>query len=263
MQVKKIFLLLIFNVLAVFSQEQRLEVFFDFNQHHLNNQAIAKLNSWIVENGDPQVSKIYGFCDWVGSNPYNDTLSLKRVDAVFQFLKNNNISIKEDYLLKGFGKKFEQSKNQAENRKVIIIYEIPTTEKKAVAETVPTLSQQIKTAKTGEKILLENIHFYNNSARVVPKSQPILYDLLCIMEENPNLRIEIQGHICCQTEKDVRDISTARARFIYNFLLRNKISRKRLAYKGYGISKPIHPIPEQSEKEEDENRRVEILILEN
>jgi outer membrane protein OmpA-like peptidoglycan-associated protein len=36
-----------------------------------------------------------------------------------------------------------------------------------------------------------------------------------------------------------------------------------MTYKGYGVSRPIHPIPEQNSLEEDENRRVEILILEN
>ena len=75
-------------------------------------------------------------------------------------------------------------------------------------------------------------------------------------------KIEIQGHICCQNEKDPYDISTARARAVYMFLLRNKIDRKRMTYKGYGITRPIHPIPEQSEAEKDENRRVEIMIVE-
>jgi flagellar motor protein MotB len=62
---------------------------------------------------------------------------------------------------------------------------------------------------------------------------------------------------------DLNDVSTARARAIYNFLIRNKISRKRLAYKGFGTSMPIHKIPERTEEEADENRRVEIMILEN
>jgi flagellar motor protein MotB len=36
-----------------------------------------------------------------------------------------------------------------------------------------------------------------------------------------------------------------------------------MTFKGYGVSRPIHPIPEKNTAEEDENRRVEILILEN
>jgi flagellar motor protein MotB len=34
-------------------------------------------------------------------------------------------------------------------------------------------------------------------------------------------------------------------------------------FKGFGVTKPIHKIPEKNEVEADENRRVEILILEN
>ena len=54
-----------------------------------------------------------------------------------------------------------------------------------------------------------------------------------------------------------------RARAIYNYLVGQKINRKRLSYKGFGTSNPIHPIPEKNAQEQDENRRVEILILEN
>ena len=124
------------------------------------------------------------------------------------------------------------------------------------------LTKKIKGSKVGELITLPNIYFFNNSARIVPKSQPTLNDLRCAMEENPKLKIEIQGHICCQTNGDKNDVSTARARAIYNYLLRSKIDRKRMTFKGYGTSRPIHPIPEKTEQEEDENRRVEILIVE-
>jgi outer membrane protein OmpA-like peptidoglycan-associated protein len=44
---------------------------------------------------------------------------------------------------------------------------------------------------------------------------------------------------------------------------RNKIDSKRMTFKGYGTSRPIHKIPEKNESEADENRRVEILIVEN
>ena len=99
--------------------------------------------------------------------------------------------------------------------------------------------------------------------RVLPKSKPILYELLCALEENQNLKIEIQGHICCQLTGDINGLSVTRARAIYNYLILQKINKKRLSYKGFGVTKPIHPIPEKSELEQEENRRVEILILEN
>jgi outer membrane protein OmpA-like peptidoglycan-associated protein len=83
------------------------------------------------------------------------------------------------------------------------------------------------------------------------------------MNDNPKLKIEIQGHICCKLPSEYDAVSTARARAIFNFLILNKIDRKRLSFKGYGVSRPIHPIPEKNSQEEDDNRRVEIMIIDN
>ena len=255
-----LFLLILFSVNS-FGQEQ-LEVFFDFNKSEINESAKQKLETWIAADKEVEVSKIYGYCDWIGTNPYNDTLSLKRVDAVYKFLKSKNITVLDNYEVKGFGKDFKQSKIQSENRKVTIYFQkkkviIPTSEGNK------TLDERVKIAKKGDVLILKNIYFFNRSAKIVPDSKPVLYELLCVLEENPNLIIQIQGHICCQLVSDFEDISTARARAIYVFLAQNKINRKRLSFKGFGVSKPIHPIPEKTEQEADENRRVEIMILEN
>jgi flagellar motor protein MotB len=45
-------------------------------------------------------------------------------------------------------------------------------------------------------------------------------------------------------------------------LIQNGINRKRISYKGYGNTRPVHPIPEKSPEEEEDNRRVEIMIVE-
>jgi outer membrane protein OmpA-like peptidoglycan-associated protein len=242
------------------SAQQTVEVFFDFDKYFLTDESVTTLERTLQENPNIVVSKIYGYCDWKGSNGYNDTLSLKRVREVYHFLRNKGIKIKSDYETKGFGEDFEQSEIQSENRKVTIIYEEIKPEK--TTDYKKALSELVKNSNVGDKIKLQNINFRNNSAVIVPKSKPVLYDLLCVMEENPKLKIEIQGHICCQTEKDEFDVSSARARAIYMFLIRNKIDRKRLTYKGYGITRPIYPIPEKNEAEADENRRVEIMIVE-
>ncbi|HEY0045684.1 MAG TPA: OmpA family protein [Flavobacterium sp.] len=251
------YLLLLISLTA--SSQEKVEVFFDFDQHELTKKAIATLELAFADASNPEVVKIYGFCDWKGSNSYNDTLSVKRVEAVYQHLIRKGVKIRKDYEIKGFGEDFEQDKEQAANRKVLVVYYKNAPE----VNPVSSLTDQVKDAKAGDKIKLQNINFYNNSATIVPKSKPVLYELLCIMEENPQLKIEIQGHICCQLEADLNDVSTARARAIYNFLLRNKISRNRLSFKGFGVSRPIHPIPEKSDAEADDNRRVEIMIVGN
>ncbi|CAM3940056.1 OmpA family protein [Flavobacterium antarcticum] len=249
------------SLFSCFSQE-KIAVYFDFNKYELNPTALTALNDWILAQPDSKVLKIYGFCDWKGTSEYNDTLSLQRVQTVFEYLTEHKIAIDKDYLQKGFGKNFTQDKNQALNRKVEIEYSnaIPQAEKQIKEK---NLAESFKIAQKGDVVRLKNINFYNNSARIVPKSESTLYDLLCVMQENPKLKIEIQGHICCQLSTSLDHISTARARAIYNHLIRNKIARNRLSYKGYGVSQPIYPIPEKSDFEENENRRVEIKILEN
>jgi outer membrane protein OmpA-like peptidoglycan-associated protein len=155
-----------------------------------------------------------------------------------------------------------QSEVQDENRRVTIIFQ---EKKPIIVEVAPDqkLKDKLKDSKVGDLIRLPNLYFFNNSAKIVPKSQPVLYDLLCLMNDNPKLKIEIQGHICCKLPNQVDAVSTARARAIYNFLIANKVSRKRLSFKGFGATRPIHPIPEKSTQEEDDNRRVEIMIVEN
>ena len=259
MRLKQSIVFFLFFTLTAFGQGQ-LEVFFDFNKDTPNKDSLEKLALWIKDNKTVQVTRVLGYCDSVDTNNYNKRLAERRIAAVLYILINNQIGFNATLEKIAVGKEFNQSKVQAENRKVVVFYSVS----KPNPEILTTeLTEQIKNAKVGETVKLPNIYFFNNSARIVPKSKPTLYELLCAMQDFPNLKIEIQGHICCQINKDVNDVSTARAKAIYTFLILNKIDRKRMKYKGYGVSKPIHSIPEKSDQEEDENRRVEILILEN
>jgi len=260
-----VFWILFFTASSVTAQD-KCTVFFDFNKHDLNAAANEKLVAWMTENPSIEVTKIYGFCDWKGTNTYNDSLSIKRVTTVFNFLKKNNIKVKEGYEIKGFGEDFEQSKIQSENRKVLIVFEPKKEEPPVVValddDKVP-MAEKFKIAKVGDKIKLKNLYFYNMTPRILPTSKPALIELLCVLQDNPKLKIEIQGHICCQKVYDINELSVMRARAIYNYLVSQRINRKRLTYKGFGTSHPIHPIPEKNKEEEEENRRVEIMITEN
>lgn len=240
----------------IYGQKQ-VEVFFDFNKDFPNQASILQINEWIAKHKNVEITKLLGYCDSVDTKDYNKKLALRRIENVQTLLDKSGLQFSKSLERVAYGKDFKQSKVQAENRKVTIFYK--ELEMIAVES---ELTKKIKNSKVGETITLPNIYFFNNSARIVPKSQPTLIDLRCAMEENPKLKIEIQGHICCQLVTDANNISTARARAIYSYLIRNKIDRKRMTFKGFGVSKPIHPIPEKNEQEENENRRVEILIIE-
>lgn len=248
--------------LKIVSQESK-DVYFDFNKDQLNSISQQDFLLWLTDNKNATITKISGYCDSVDSKNYNKKLAERRILEVIKLLEKNTNKFHPNFEKVAFGKDFLQSKIQAENRKVTIFYS--NLEKLPESKTSITnqLTEKIKNSKVGEIITLPNIYFFNNSARIVPKSQPILYVVLCAMQDNPKLKIEIQGHICCQPKNDINDVSTSRAKAIYTFLIQNKIDRKRMTFKGYGVSKPIHKIPEKNSLQEDENRRVELLILEN
>lgn len=255
----KITTAIVFFLVSITSLGQKqVEVFFDFNKDFPNPASILDINEWISQNKNAEIYKLLGYCDSVDTKNYNKKLAERRIENVQVLLVKSGMKFGTDLEKIAFGKDFKQSKIQAENRKVTIFYREPV-----VLPIESELTKKIKNSKVGEYITLPNIYFFNNSARIVPKSDPTLYDLRCAMEENPKLKIEIQGHICCQTKGDVADVSTARARAIYSYLLRHKIDRKRMTFKGFANTRPIHPIPEKSPQEEDENRRVEILIVAN
>lgn len=264
MKLKWITYFLFFLLVGKLFSQDRLEVFFDFNQSEVNNLAQKKINSWITENPNMQVVRVHGYCDWVGSNAYNDSLSMQRVRSVVDYLKNHQIPIDEAYFEKGFGKRFEQSNIQDQNRKVIIYYkpiQVKTVENNK-EQTVSSLTIKMKDGVIGEKLDLEDLIFKNNSAIVVRQSIPVLDELVCILKENPTMKIQILGHICCKVEGDLENLSLQRARTVFTYLLRNKINRNRISYQGMGTSDPKFPIPEKNVEEEFANRRVEIIITE-
>lgn len=284
-----------FTVSCVFAQEQE-PFFFETNKFTLNKEQLLKLNEWSVINKDVKIVGVYGFCDEEGSVGYNDTLAKKRIDYVFNAIKNK-VKIRSDFKTRSFGELHTASTVKAENRKVILFYILPKDfvhEEEIIASKRSTVVEKekpiikfpeeytfenpdgstvrfkidtlfmkkISVAKVGEKLKLENMNFYIDTYGIMPQSRAVLYELLTVMRSCPSLKIQIQGHICC-VSKDIRDLSTQRAKAICKFLEYNGIEKSRMTFVGYGSSKPLYPLPEKIETEREANRRVEIEIVAN
>lgn len=282
------FFFFLFFPLLIQAQDQ-LQVFFDFNLNELNDASKKHLNDWIKENKEAEVLKIYGYSDEIGSIEYNDKLSLKRAQTVYKNLKNSAVKCIDKVEIKAFGKLFDLSENQDENRKVIIYFKMPkkstvqpsgnhfveevkkveVKEEKIKKEEVAKiasyeipLATKIKSTKVGDKVKLEKLNFYLDSFIILPESEEILFELLDVMKKNKKMKIEVQGHNCC-LPFDLNNISAKRAEAVCNFLKSNGIEKKRISYKGFGTTKPIFPVPEKNEEERIANRRVDIHILNN
>ena len=257
-----------------FSQE-KFEVFFDFNQDVPNENEILVLKEWIFKNPTAEILRVDGYCDSIDDNIYNTDLALKRINSVVAILKSNYLKLNDNIELKPFGKDFELSKKQEENRKVVFFYTIPINKtasieiiaaseeeyNKLVENERSQLVIKFKKSKKGDFISIQNINFYLNSEKIYEKSEPLLYELYEILYDNPKLKIEIRGHICCNENPFDTKLSSRRAIVIFKYLLDNGIELNRLSYKGIGASQPIFKIPERSESERSANRRVEILIV--
>lgn len=287
---------MVFTLMALVSNAQeRFSVYFDSNKHNLNATQTEALLNWMMQNKESKILSMYGFTDEDGTNQYNDTLAAKRVDAVLKVI-NGKIKIREDFKKISFGENFAQSAKKAENRKVIIYYLLPkdlsreeeilglkakgyvTTKKtvsfpERVVITNPNGTKSeyqldidfMKTlyhAPKGEKLKLNNLNFVLNTFAVTNDSRGKLYEILLVMQQNPNIKIDIQGHVCC-VKSDKQDLSTQRAKAVYKFLEMNEIDKARMSYRGFGSTQPLHALPEKSEEERAANRRVEIEIIEN
>jgi outer membrane protein OmpA-like peptidoglycan-associated protein len=288
-------LLLSFMFSCVFAQEQ-VSFFFESNKFVLKKEELSKLDKWLLANKDVKIVGVYGFCDEEGSVGYNDTLAKKRIDYVFNTIKDK-IKIREDFKTRNFGELHTSSPIKSENRKVTLYFILPKdfvneekiisskqvgiVEKKKPKVKFPDIyvyenpdgstvdikidtvfMKKISLANVGEKLKLESMNFFVDTFAIMPQSRSVLFELLTVMQSCPDLKIQIQGHICC-VKNDIRDLSTQRAKAICKFLEYNGIEKSRMTFVGFGSSKPLYVLPEKTEAEREANRRVEIEIITN
>ena len=287
--------LIIFLFVSKVSAQEQFSLFFASDKFELQTTELSRLNKWVSDNKEVKIIGVYGFCDEDGSAGYNDTLASKRINFVFNIILNQ-LKIRSDFKTRNFGELNNISKIKAENRRVTLFYiqpkdferedeilkikkveaaftkieinypdklvfENPDGTKSEMALDVAFM-KQIASAKSGEKLKIENLNFQFNTFAVLPSSRSKLYELLLVLEKNPSLKIDIQGHICCNPGTK-ETLSTQRAKAVYSFLVGNNVDKNRLTYKGFGSTLPIFAVPEKNEIERAANRRVEILITAN
>lgn len=121
-------------------------------------------------------------------------------------------------------------------------------------------------AQVGESADIPNLYFVGDQAVLLPRSEPELPKVLHFMQLNPDLKIEIAGHINQPNQPPVdRDswswrLSVARAKLVYDYLVENQIDSTRLEYNGYGNTQMRFPYA-RSAQQQAMNRRVEIRVL--
>jgi outer membrane protein OmpA-like peptidoglycan-associated protein len=114
--------------------------------------------------------------------------------------------------------------------------------------------------KEGVPVILKNVFFSSGSADLRPESQAELNRLKLLLDENPQMKIRINGH----TDNEGSDsenlvLSELRAKSVRDYLILKGIAANRLNYKGYGETRPI--AGNESPEGRQQNRRTEFVVI--
>ncbi|MBX2877106.1 MAG: OmpA family protein [Saprospiraceae bacterium] len=127
------------------------------------------------------------------------------------------------------------------------------------------LHMALPQAAPGKVADIPDLLFVGNKAILLRESERILPMVYAFMKMNPDLVIEIGGHINRPNQPPVSreswhyELSRDRAKTIFDYLLANQIDPKRVSFKGYGNWKMRFP-KARSAGEQQQNRRVEIRV---
>ena len=146
---------------------------------------------------------------------------------------------------------------------------------------------QFPLANISAPVLIENIFYDFDKATLRPESTAALDELVQLLNENPNITIELSAHTdYFGSDQYNEGLSQRRAESVVNYLIDHGISNDRLRPKGYGEGKPktikrkvaekypflkegdvlteefITKLPEEQQEQCNQlNRRTEFIVL--
>jgi outer membrane protein OmpA-like peptidoglycan-associated protein len=269
---KKIFFLLfvLVNLTASSQPDNTHIVYFETGQFEVPQIEKNRLVLFIQSLKDIEIERIaiYGFCDDRGSDSYNLALSQERADEIKKIFSGFGV---DDNLISNVDGKGEvllrviSSDNiniiRGLNRKVEINVLYRVSDLKALPKEEHEHLFLNNKLKVGDKITLDNILFKTGYSYVIKESLPVLEKMAQALRERDDIYFTIQGHVCCtRNSRDAvdkgtgkRNLSLARARYIYDYMVDKGIKRTRMRYVGLKNKYPLG-------KETKYDRRVEIKI---
>ncbi len=148
------------------------------------------------------------------------------------------------------------------NRKGYLFYSDNFSLLDTNSDSIFTVDIPLQPIEAGASIVLKNIFFETKKYDLKPESTVELNKVVMLLNENPKLRIQIDGHTDnVGQDKDNLLLSKNRAETVVNYLAGKGISLQRLNYKGFGASKPV--ADNSTEKGKSLNRRTELSVISN
>lgn len=266
---KLVLAILLMSQIAIGQNIYKHSIFFDTDKDRISASEEENINTFLGQLDSLFINKItiYGFCDDRGTEEYNLNLSKKRAMAVKEFFIDNEVSENVITLLDGKGELALDStaasiKQHRKNNRRVDVEIYASKEKNKIVPEIPTTQEELKgEVKIGDKFRLKNLYFKTGYSTIVPESIPTLKDIANVLVEREELYFTIQGHVCCthdtydavDRKTNKRNLSVARAKFIYNYLLRKGVEKHRMKFVGLKRKYPLGGDPKM-------DRRVEIEI---
>ena len=200
---------------------------FDHIYSFYNPEIVQTIKGWVYEQDGYELpaAQVY----MVGNDGTNLKLSVRSDGSFVQEIKPD-----VDYVLLGTCKGYLNHQQQ-----------IRVQPAKASQEYV----LQFPLANISAPVLIENIFYDFNKATLRPESKTALDQLVVLLNQNPNVTIELSAHTDCRGSEAYNErLSQQRAESVVAYLIAHGIAADRLTPKGYGESMPKRIKPRVAEK---------------
>jgi len=252
-----LFFFFVFPLICLSQFNVEHSVYFDTDEYFMGQTEKARLYSFIKDLSKDRLLKIEisGFCDDVGAENYNLVLSQNRADAiknVFSLLsffpdKIASVDGKGEVLLNVYPSENPEIVRSLNRRVDVVVSYLDPAATKTQASS-PGL------------IVLKNVHFITGYSYLTRGSKETLNRLVEYLKKE-SFSFIIQGHVCCtdgvidaiDKRTKERNLSVARAKFVYEYFLENGINIDRMSYEGLAHRFPLGGSV-------DKDRRVEIVV---
>ena len=106
--------------------------------------------------------------------------------------------------------------------------------------------------------ITQQIHFEFNKDKIRPESYPVLDAVVDVLNKNPDIKLEIQGHTDNKGAAAYnKDLSNRRAKSVMKYLIAHGVTVGRLTALGYGMERPL--VDNGSDANRALNRRVQFV----
>ena len=190
---------------------------YDHIYSFFNPEIVQTVKGWVYEQDGYELTAAQVYM--VGNDGTNLKLSVRGDGSFTQEIKPN-----VDYVLlatcKGFLNHQEQLRVEPVTKSEEYVLQFPL-------------------ANISAPVLIENIFYDFDKATLRPESATALDELVRLLNENPNVTIELSAHTDYKGSEEYNEgLSQRRAESVVNYLIEHGIASDRLTPKGYGEGKP-------------------------